>query len=161
SGWSTLGGQAANPHALDRNPSGSSSGSAVAAAAGLAAGTVGTETDGSVVCPARACGGGGLKPTPRLVRPGGVVPIQRAQDTAGRIRRSVANAAARLSAMAGAAPGDPVTAAAAGRPGDYTAFLDPGALAGARIGVWREGSQAAGAATIAVLEAALAELAGL
>ena len=73
----------------------------------------------------------------------------------------MADAAALLSAMAGADPGDPVTAAAAGRPGDYTAYLDPGALAGARLGVWREGSKAAGAATTAVLEAALARLAGL
>ena len=160
SGWSTLGGQAANPHALDRNPSGSSSGSAVAAAAGLAAVTVGTETDGSIVCPASACGIVGLKPTLGLVSRGGIVPISLAQDTAGPITRSVADAAALLSAMAGADPGDPVTVAAA-RPGDYTACLDPGALAGARLGVWREGSKAASAATTAVLEAALAQLAGL
>ena len=113
SGWSTLGGQAANPHALDRNPSGSSSGSAVAAAAGLAAITVGTETDGSIVCPASACGIVGLKPTLGLVSRGGIVPISLAQDTAGPITRSVADAAALLSAMAGADPGDPVTVAAA------------------------------------------------
>ena len=160
SGWSTLGGQAANPHALDRNPSGSSSGSAAAVAAGLAAVTVGTETDGSIVCPASACGIVGLKPTLGLVSRGGIVPISAAQDTAGPMTRSVADAAALLSAMAGADPDDPATAAAAGQPGDYTAFLDPGALAGARIGVWREGVKAAGAATTAVLEAALAELAG-
>src|SRR5689334_3329652 len=129
SGWSTLGGQAANPHALDRNPSGSSSGSAVAAAAGLAAVTVGTETDGSIVCPASACGIVGLKPTLGLVSRGGIVPISLAQDTAGPITRSVADAAALLSPMAGADPGDQVTAAAAGRPGDYAACLDPGALA--------------------------------
>jgi amidase len=159
SGWSTLGGQAANPHALDRNPSGSSSGSAVAAAAGLAAVTVGTETDGSIVCPASACGVVGLKPTLGLVSRGGIVPVSLAQDTAGPITRSVADAAELLSAMAGADPDDPLTAA--GRPGGYTAFLDPGALAGARLGVWREGSKSAGAATIAVLEAALAQLAAL
>src|SRR6516162_283697 len=135
SGWSTLGGQAANPHAPDRNPSGSSSGSGVAAAAGLAAVTVGTETDGSIVCPASACGIVGLKPTLGLVSRGGIVPISAAQDTAGPMTRSVADAAALLSAMAGADPDDPVTAAAAGQPGDYTAFLDPGALAGARVGV--------------------------
>jgi len=161
SGWSTLGGQAANPHALDRNPSGSSSGSGVAAAAGLAAVTVGTETDGSIVCPASACGIVGLKPTLGLVSRGGIVPISAAQDTAGPMTRSVADAAALLSAMAGADPADPVTAAAAGQPGDYTAFLDPGALAGARIGVWREGVKAAGPATVAVLDAALARLAEL
>ena len=159
SGWSTLGGQAANPHALDRNPSGSSSGSAAAAAAGLAAVTVGTETDGSIVCPASACGIVGLKPTLGLVSRAGIVPISAAQDTAGPMTRSVADAAALLSAMAGADPDDPATAAAAGQPSDYTAFLDPGALAGARIGVWREGARAAGPAASAVLEAALAQLA--
>jgi amidase len=161
SGWSTLGGQAANPYALDRNPSGSSSGSAVAVAAGLAAAAVGTETDGSIVCPASACGIVGLKPTLGLVSRGGIVPVSAAQDTAGPMTGSVADAAALLSAMAGADPGDPVTVTAAGQAGDYTAYLDPGALAGARIGVWREGASAASSATIAVLEAALARLAGL
>ena len=124
SGWSTLGGQAANPHALDRNPSGSSSGSGVAAAAGLAAVTVGTETDGSIVCPASACGIVGLKPTLGLVSRGGIVPISAAQDTAGPMTRSVADAAALLSAMAGADPDDPVTAAAAGQPADRDVVLD-------------------------------------
>ena len=161
SGWSTLGGQAANPHALDRNPSGSSSGSAVAVAAGLAAVAVGTETDGSIVCPASACGIVGLKPTLGLVSRGGIVPISAVQDTAGPMTRSVADAAALLSAMAGADPGDPATATADGQPGDYTAFLDPGALHGARIGVWREGIKDASTATTAVLEAALVRLAGL
>jgi len=161
SGWSTLGGQAANPHALDRNPSGSSSGSAVAVAAGLAAVAVGTETDGSIVCPASACGIVGLKPTLGLVSRGGVVPISAVQDTAGPMTRSVADAAALLSVMAGADPGDPATVTAGGQPGDYTAFLDPGALDGARIGVWREGIKAASPATTAVLEAALVRLAGL
>jgi amidase len=161
SGWSTLGGQAANPHALDRNPSGSSSGSAVAVAAGLAAVAVGTETDGSIVCPASACGIVGLKPTLGLVSRDGIVPVSATQDTAGPMARSVADAAALLSAMAGADPGDPVTAAGAGQPGDYTAFLDPGAVAGARIGVWRSGLAAAGAATTTVLETVLARLAEL
>jgi amidase len=161
SGWSTLGGQAANPHALDRNPSGSSSGSAVAVAAGLASVAVGTEADGSIVCPASACGIVGLKPTLGLVSRGGIVPVSAAQDTAGPMTWSVADAAALLSAMAGADPGDSATVTADGRPGDYTAYLDPGALAGARIGVWREGASAASAATTAVLEAALARLAGL
>lgn len=161
SGWSTLGGQAANPHALDRNPSGSSSGSAAAVAAGLAPVAVGTETDGSIVCPASACGIVGLKPTLGLVSRDGIVPISAAQDTAGPMARSVADAAALLSALAGADPADPATGAAAHQPRDYTSFLDPGALAGARLGVWRDGIRAAGAATTAVLEAALAALAGL
>ncbi len=159
SGWSTLGGQTANPHALDRNPSGSSSGSASAVAASLAPVAVGTETDGSIVCPASACGIVGLKPTLGLVSRGGIVPISAAQDTAGPMTRSVADAAALLSALAGADPDDPATAAATGQPRDYTAFLDRHALAGARLGVWRGGSQAAGAATVAVLDAALIRLA--
>src|SRR6266568_3511220 len=87
SGWSTLGGQAANPHALDRNPSGSSSGSAVAVAAGLAPVAVGTETDGSILCPASACGIVGIKPTMGLVSRAGIVPISAAQDTAGPLAR--------------------------------------------------------------------------
>ncbi|HUZ37968.1 MAG TPA: amidase [Streptosporangiaceae bacterium] len=161
SGWSTLGGQAANPHALDRNPSGSSSGSGAAVAASLAPVAVGTETDGSIVCPASACGIVGLKPTLGLVSRAGVVPVSLAQDTAGPMTRRVADAAALLSAMAGADPADPATAAAAGQPRDYTAFLDPGALAGARIGVWRDGCAAAGPATVAVLASALARLGGL
>jgi amidase len=161
SGWSTLGGQTANPHALDRNPSGSSSGSAAAVAAGLAPVAVGTETDGSIVCPASACGIVGIKPTLGLVSRGGIVPISAAQDTAGPMASSVADAAALLSVLAGSDPADPATAAAAGQPRDYTSFLDPGALAGARLGVWRDGAQAAGAATTAVLDAALAALADL
>ena len=128
SGWSTLGGQAANPHALDRNPSGSSSGSGVAVAAGLAPLAVGTETDGSIVCPASACGVVGIKPTLGLVSRHGIVPISAAQDTAGPMARTVADAAALLSVLAGADAADPATAGAAGQPADYTAFLDPGAL---------------------------------
>ncbi|HEX3387880.1 MAG TPA: amidase family protein, partial [Streptosporangiaceae bacterium] len=133
SGWSTLGGQAANPHALDRNPSGSSSGSGVAVAAGLAPMAIGTETDGSIVCPASACGVVGIKPTLGLVSRHGIVPISSAQDTAGPMARTVAEAAALLGVLAGPDPADPVTAAAAGRPADYTALLDAGALAGARL----------------------------
>src|SRR5262249_17600495 len=127
SGWSTLGGQAANPHALDRNPSGSSSGSAGAVAAGLAAVAVGTETDGSIVCPASACGIVGLKPTLGLVSRGGIVPISAVQDTAGPMTRSVADAAVLLSAMAGADPGDPATLTAGGPPRRHTAVPRPGA----------------------------------
>jgi amidase len=158
SGWSTLGGQVANPHALDRNPSGSSSGSGAAAAAGLAPLTVGTETDGSIMCPASACGVVGLKPTLGLVSRRGIVPVSAAQDTAGPMTRTVADAAALLSVLAGIDPGDPVTEAAAGQPSDYVAFLDPGALSGARIGVWRDGLPDVGDATWAVLDTALAVL---
>jgi len=158
SGWSTLGGQAANPHALDRSPSGSSSGSGVAVAAGLAPLAVGTETDGSIVCPASACGVVGIKPTLGLVSRHGIVPISAEQDTAGPMARTVADAAALLGVLAAADPADPATAPAAGQPSDYTAFLDPGALAGARLGVWRDGCQAAGQATRAVLDAAVAGL---
>ena len=155
SGWSTLGGQAANPHALDRNPSGSSSGSGVAVAAGLAPMAVGTETDGSIVCPASACGVVGIKPTLGLVSRHGIVPISSAQDTAGPMARTVAEAAALLGVLAGPDPADPVTTAAAGRPADYTAFLDAGALAGARLGVWRDGCHEAGDTIMAVLDTAL------
>jgi amidase len=155
SGWSALGGQAANPHALDRNPSGSSSGSAVAVAAGLAPVAVGTETDGSIVCPASACGVVGIKPTLGLISRHGIVPLSAAQDTAGPMARTVADAAALLSVLAGPDPGDPATAVAAGQPASYTGFLDPAALDGARIGVWRDGYREAGQATRAVLDSAL------
>jgi amidase len=158
SGWSTLGGQTANPHALERNTSGSSSGSAAAVAASLAQVAIGTETDGSIVCPASACGIVGIKPTLGLVSRSGIVPISLAQDTAGPMARSVADAAALLSALAGQDPADPATTAAAGQPADYTAFLDPGALAGARIGIWRDGCTAASPAMLAVLDAAVSVL---
>jgi len=156
SGWSTLGGQAVNPHGPGRNPSGSSSGSGVAVAAGLAPLAVGTETDGSIVCPASACGIVGIKPTVGLVSRTGIVPISLAQDTAGPMTRSVADAAALLSALAAADPADPATAPAAAR--DYTTFLDPSALAGARLGVWRDPVNDAGARTSAVLDQAVAVL---
>lgn len=158
SGWSTLGGQTANPYALDRNPSGSSSGSGAAVAAGLAPAAIGTETDGSIVCPASACGVVGVKPTCGLVSRSGIVPVSLAQDTAGPMTRSVADAARLLSVLAGPDPADPATAAAAGQPTGYTDFLDAGALAGARLGVWRDGSRPAGRGTLAVLDAALAVL---
>jgi len=158
SGWSTLGGQAANPHALDRNPSGSSSGSGVAVAAGLAPMAVGTETDGSIVAPASACGVVGIKPTLGLVSRRGIVPISAAQDTAGPMTRTVAEAAALLGVLAGPDPADQVTAAAEGRPADYMAFLDAGAVAGARLGVWRDGCHEAGDTIMAVLDRALAVL---
>jgi amidase len=158
SGWSTLGGQAVNPHGAGRNPSGSSSGSGVALAAGLAPLAIGTETDGSIVSPAAACGVVGIKPTLGLVSRTGIVPISAAQDTAGPMARTVADAAALLTALAGPDPADPATAAAAGEATDYTSFLDPGALAGARLGVWRYGAESVGPATAAMFDAALARL---
>jgi amidase len=151
SGWSSLGGQAVNPHGTGRNPSGSSSGSAVAVAAGLAPLAVGSETDGSIVSPAHACGIVGIKPTLGLISRNGIVPISAEQDTAGPMTRSVADAAALLGALAGADPADAATSQAAAQPADYTQFLDPHALAGARIGIWRDGSAQATAAAAAVL----------
>ena len=136
SGWSARGGFTRNPHALDRNPSGSSSGSAVAVAAGLCALAVGTETDGSIVSPASANGIVGLKPTVGLVSRNGIVPISHTQDTAGPMARSVADAAALLGVLVGPDPRDPATAGAAIT--DYTRFLDPQRLRGARLGVVRK-----------------------
>jgi amidase len=158
SGWSTLGGQAVNPHGTGRNPSGSSSGSAVAVAAGLAPLAVGTETDGSIVSPSHACGVVGIKPTLGLVSRTGIVPISAEQDTAGPITRCVADAAALLGALAGADPADQATEAAAGQPADYTEFCDPAALDGARIGIWRAGSAEATAAAALVLDQAVSIL---
>ena len=158
SGWSTLGGQAVNPHGQGRNPSGSSSGSAVAVAAGLTPLAIGTETDGSIVSPSHACGIVGVKPTLGLVSRSGIVPISAAQDTAGPMARSVADAAALLGALAGADPADPATEGAAGQAADYTSFLDEAALAGARIGIWRAGSAGATPAAAAVLDEAVVVL---
>ncbi len=139
SGWSARGGQVANPYVLDRNPCGSSSGSAVAAAAHLAAVTIGTETNGSIVCPASANSVVGLKPTVGLVSRAGIVPISVEQDTAGPLTRNVTDAAAVLSVIQGVDPRDPATGHAADVVDrDYLAALDPHALDGARIGVWRE-----------------------
>src|SRR5487761_1456545 len=153
SGWSTLGGQAANPYAFDRSPSGSSSGSAAGVAAGLAPLAVGTETDGSIVSPSSACGVVGIKPTLGLVSRAGIVPLSLAQDTAGPMGTSVADAAALLSVLAAADPED----SAIDHPGfvDYPACLDQAALEGARIGVWRTASTGADAATEALLDGAV------
>jgi amidase len=139
SGWSGRGGLCRNPYALDRNTSGSSSGSGGAGAAALATVTVGTETDGSIVSPANSCGLVGLKPTIGLVSRAGIIPIAHTQDTAGPMTRSVADAAALLTVLAGSDPRDTATARAdVQRSRDYTAFLKNERLTGVRIGVVRE-----------------------
>lgn len=138
SGWSGRGGQTRNPYALDRNPSGSSSGSAVAAAANLCAVAIGTETDGSILSPARYNGVVGLKPTVGLVSRSGIIPISRTQDTAGPMTRTVTDAAILLGAMAGEDARDPATAASSGKAlRDYTRILDVDGLRNTRIGVAR------------------------
>jgi amidase len=139
SGWSGRGGQTNNPYALDRNPCGSSSGSGAAIAASLCAVAVGSETDGSIVCPSSANGLVGIKPTLGLISRSGIIPIAHSQDTAGPMARSVRDAAVLLSALAGADPRDGATAASTGKAAaDYTKFLDPHGLRGARIGVARK-----------------------
>ena len=143
SGWSAVGGQTNNPYALDRNPCGSSSGSGAAVAAQLATVAIGTETDGSVVCPSSANGIVGVKPTLGLVSRTGVVPISHEQDTAGPMARNVTDAAVLLGALHGIDPADPATEDSRGNAhDDYTRFLDADALRGARIGVWRAGKGA-------------------
>jgi amidase len=138
SGWSSRGGQTRNPYVLDRNPCGSSSGSAVAVAADLCTVAVGTETDGSIVGPSHANGIVGLKPTLGLVSRAGVIPISHSQDTAGPMGRSVADVAALLGAMTGVDPADSATAASQGHAFiDYTQFIDTNGLKGARLGVAR------------------------
>jgi len=146
SGWTALGGQVRNPHQLDRNPCGSSSGSGAAAASSMAAGTVGTETNGSVICPSTVNGVVGFKPTVGLVSQQYIIPISSSQDTAGPMTKSVKGAAMMMNAMA---TGDMKT--------DYVAALDADILAGKRIGVLRfaEGSNAD---IIALFNAAVAEL---
>jgi amidase len=137
SGWSAVGGQTRNPHALDRNPCGSSSGSAAAVAAGEVAAAIGTETDGSITCPAAVNGVVGLKPTVGLVSRARIVPISHSQDTAGPITADVATAARVLGVIAGTDPADIATKDADAHIVDYMAVLNPGALKGARIGVLR------------------------
>ncbi|HQZ98093.1 MAG TPA: amidase [Pyrinomonadaceae bacterium] len=139
SGWSGRGGQTRNPYILDRNPCGSSSGSGSAIAANLAAIAVGTETDGSIVCPSATCGLVGIKPTLGLVSRSGIIPIAHSQDTAGPMTRTVADAAAMLNVLVGADPNDELTTARGKwERADYTASLKKDGLKGMRIGVARQ-----------------------
>ena len=139
SGWSGRAGQTKNPYALDRNPCGSSSGSGAATAANLCAAAIGTETDGSIVCPSSICGIVGIKPTVGLASRSGIIPISVTQDTAGPMARCVADAAALLTAISGFDAMDPVTRGSAEKAAlDYTAYLDAKALEGARLGVVRK-----------------------
>jgi amidase len=139
SGWSGRGGLTRNPYALDRNCCGSSSGTGAAIAASFAAVGVGTETDGSIVCPSSSCGLVGLKPTVGLLSRSGIIPISHSQDTPGPMTRTVTDAAILLGAMTGIDSLDAITSASRGHVhADYTAFLDPNGLRGARIGVARQ-----------------------
>ena len=152
SGWSALGGQTRNPYALDRNTCGSSSGSGAAVAAGLVRMAIGTETDGSITCPASINGIVGMKPTVGLVSRTHIIPISESQDTAGPMTASVREAAMVLSVIAGSDPADKATAEADRRRRDYAAGLNPAALRGKRIGVMRFAS---GFGTDEVFERAL------
>jgi len=138
SGWSSQGGQTRNPYDMNRSPCGSSSGSAAAVAAGLCTVAIGTETDGSIVCPAQACGIVGIKPTVGRVSRSGIIPIAHSQDTAGPMARTVEDAAILLEVLLGADPRDPMTQDV--REGDdigHAQQLDPDGLRGARVGVAR------------------------
>jgi amidase len=159
SGWSAVGGLVRNPYALDRSASGSSAGSAVAVAAGLAAFAIGTETDGSITSPASVSGVVGLKPTLGLVSRARIVPLSPEQDTAGPIARSVKDAAALLTVIAGSDPADAATAEADARKTDYVAALKVDALRGARLGVLR-GAPTLTPDTEALFEKSLAALRG-
>jgi len=159
SGWSGRGGQCNNPYILDRNPCGSSSGSGAAVSANLSAAAIGTETDGSIVCPATNNGVVGIKPTVGLTSRAGVIPISHTQDTIGPFGRTVADAATVLGAMTGVDPRDPATSASAGRSfTDYRQFLDANALRGARIGVARDQGFGRSEKTDAIMETAIAAL---
>lgn len=157
SGWSGRGGLTKNPYALDRNPSGSSSGSGAAVSANLCAAAVGTETDGSIVSPATACGIVGLKPTVGLISRTGIIPISHSQDTAGPMTRTVRDAAILLGAMAGIDARDAATEASRGKAHpDYTKFLKPDGLRGARIGLARRYIR--GPASAKVMDIAIAAI---
>ena len=138
SGWSGRGGQTRNPYVLDRNPCGSSSGSGAAAGANLCAATIGTETDGSIVCPSSTNSLVGIKPTVGLLSRSGIIPIAHSQDTPGPMARTVADAAALLGALTGVDQSDSATRSSLGKShSDYSRFLDKDGLRGARIGVAR------------------------
>ena len=171
SGWSAVGGQTHNPYGLDRNPCGSSSGSGAAVSANFTAVSIGTETDGSIVCPANANGVVGIKPTVGLTSRAGVVPISHTQDTIGPHGRTVADAAALLGVMQSRTfdGRDPATGGVplgwqgrftrpANIPSDYTLFLNPKGLMGARLGVTRQGIDNAPAQVVAAFESVLAAL---
>jgi amidase len=159
SGWSGRGGQCLNPYALDRTPSGSSSGSGAAAAASFAAAAVGSETDGSILSPSSASSLVGIKPTLGLLSRAGVIPLAHSQDTTGPMARTVADAAVLLGAMTGVDERDEATRASQGKAlTDYTRFLDPKGLQGARIGVARKKLFGYSAAADQAAEAALAVL---
>ncbi len=137
SGWSSRGGQTLNPYALNRNPCGSSSGSAVAVAANLCSAAIGTETDGSIICPSQTNSIVGIKPTVGLVSRTGIIPISHNQDTAGPMARTVQDAAILLNAMIGIDPNNDSTAKQHDIPSDFTEFLDSNYLGGIRIGIAR------------------------
>jgi amidase len=159
SGWSGRGGQGKNPYVLDRNPCGSSSGSGQAVAANLVAAALGTETDGSIVCPSNNNGIVGIKPTVGLTSRAGVIPISHSQDTVGPMTRTVADAATVLSALVGVDPRDMATSASAGKfVNDYRQFLDEGGLKGARIGVPRSMFFGYSRETDRIMEEAIAAL---
>jgi len=158
SGWSARGGQVANPYALDRNPCGSSSGTGAAVAANLSAIGVGTETDGSIVCPSGANALVGIKPTIGLVSRTGIIPISHTQDTAGPMTRTVADAAILLSAMSGPDPSDAATVGSKSKSADYSAALKAGGLRGARIGVARKRFFGYSPVTDKLIEQAIADM---
>jgi amidase len=159
SGWSGRAGQVRNPYALDRNPCGSSSGTGTAVAANLAAAGVGTETDGSIVCPSSVAALVGIKPTVGRVSRSGIIPISHTQDTAGPMARTVADAAILLDAMIGRDPNDPATTVAGGaKPFDHRSALVAGALKGARIGVARKRYFGYSPATDRLVEAAIGKM---
>jgi amidase len=159
SGWSGRGGQVKNPYALDRNPCGSSSGTGAAVAANLATAGVGTETDGSIVCPSGVSALVGIKPTVGLISRSGIIPISHTQDTAGPMARTVADAAILLGAMTGVDSSDKATAPSARHAaGDYRTDLKADALRGARIGVARKKYFGYSPATDRLIDAAIADM---
>ncbi len=159
SGWSARGGQCRNPYVLDRNPSGSSSGSAAATAANLCAASIGTETDGSIVSPSNNCSLVGIKPTLGLASRSGIIPIAHSQDTPGPMCRTVADAAILLTAISGTDPADPATKESAAKgPRNFAKLLDPKGLEGARIGVPRKVFFGSSAPADRIVESAITDL---